>query len=163
MSDIVWAINPERDSVIDLLRRMRRHAEEVFAADSIKLVFTTTPAADDLRLGPVLRRDLFLIFKEAVNNAARHSGGTCVEVEVRVEEQSLFLRVEDNGKGFDGNQDSSGQGLISMRRRAQKIGGSLEIESRAGHGTTVRLRAPYRPSSWFSLPERVGDTSATKA
>ena len=158
MSDIVWAINPERDSVIDLLRRMRRHAEEVFASELIKLEFLAPPSGDHLKLGPVLRRDLFLIFKEAVNNAARHSHCTRVEIELSVDGAFLLLRVEDNGTGFDADYDKGGQGLISMRRRAKKMGGTLDIDSRAGQGTIVRLRAPWRSSRWSHLPEHVGDS-----
>ena len=73
MSDIVWAINPRRESVVDLIRRMRQHAEEVFTLRDIKLRFDADDALDSSRLGMDVRRDLLLIFKEAVSNAARHS------------------------------------------------------------------------------------------
>src|SRR6202011_4530121 len=97
------------------------------------------------------------IFKEAVHNAARHSSCTRVEIEVRVDGHFVLLRVEDNGIGFDLDHENGGQGLISMRRRAQKMAGTLDIDSRAGRGTSVRLRAPWRSKWWSPLPERVGD------
>ena len=73
MSDIVWAINPKRESVADLIRRMRQHAEEVFTLRDIELRFNADGAHDSSRLGIDVRRELLLTFKEAVNNAARHS------------------------------------------------------------------------------------------
>ena len=69
MSDIVWAVNPERDTFIDVQRRMRRHAEEIVAGQSTMLTFAAPGADEKLQMGAALRRDLLLIFKEAVNNA----------------------------------------------------------------------------------------------
>jgi signal transduction histidine kinase len=142
MSDIVWAINPNRDSLLDLVRRMRRHAEEVFTTRDIGLEFRAPGADDHFKLGVDVRRDLFLIFKEAVNNVARHSGCSQVEIDFRAEGSELLLQVSDNGVGFDPELESQGQGLMSMRRRAQARGGSLEIESQPGGGTTTKCRVP---------------------
>jgi len=142
MSDIVWAINPERDSLLDLVRRMRRHAEEIFTTRDIGLEFRTPGADDHLKLGVDVRRDFFLIFKEAVNNVARHSRCTKVEIDLRADGSELLLQVSDNGAGFDPSEESEGQGLMSMRRRAQARGGSLEIDSRPGGGTTTTCRLP---------------------
>ena len=142
MSDIVWAINPKRDSLLDLVRRMRRHAEEIFTTREIGLEFRAPGADDHLKLGVDVRRDLFLIFKEAVNNVARHSRCTNVEIDFRADGSELLLQVSDDGAGFDPARESEGQGLMSMRRRAHARGGSLEIESRPGGGTTIRCRVP---------------------
>jgi signal transduction histidine kinase/ligand-binding sensor domain-containing protein len=142
MSDIVWAINPKRDSLLDVARRMRRHAEEVFAAGNVSLAFLAPEADGASRVGISVRRDLFLIFKEAVNNAARHSRCTHVAIDLRAEDSWLELRVIDDGAGFDSKAESEGQGLASLRRRADKMGGRIQIESHPGQGTTVRLRVP---------------------
>jgi signal transduction histidine kinase/ligand-binding sensor domain-containing protein len=142
MSDIVWAINPKRDSLLDVVRRMRRHAEEVFAAGNVSLTFTAPETDGTLRVGISMRRDLFLIFKEAVNNAARHSRCTQVAIDLRAEGSWLELRVSDDGAGFDSTAESEGQGLASISRRAAMMGGKIEVESHPGQGTTVRLRVP---------------------
>jgi signal transduction histidine kinase len=142
MSDIIWAINPERDSLIDLTRKMRQHAEEVFTLRDIELKFTAPDAAQDLKCDVNVRRDLYLVFKESVNNAARHSGCSKVEVELRVEGASLTLTVSDNGRGFDPAARTEGNGLLSTRRRAAALGGELILESRAGGGASVRLTVP---------------------
>ena len=142
MSDIVWAINPARDSLLDLTRRMRQHADEIFTLRGIELRFNALGAHDGLKLGVDVRRDLLLIFKEAVNNSARHSRCSRVEIDLRVEDSRLLLIVVDNGVGFDPSLESDGQGVMSMRRRAQRLKGVVEITSRSGLGTTVRLTLP---------------------
>jgi signal transduction histidine kinase len=142
MSDIVWAINPARDSLLDLTRRMRQHAEEIFTLRGIELRFSAPGTYDELRLGVDVRRDLLLIFKEAVNNSARHSRCSRVEIDQRVEGSRLVLTVVDNGGGFDPSLESEGQGLTSMRRRAQRLKGTLEITSGTDAGTTVTLTIP---------------------
>ena len=152
MSDIVWAINPERDTLIDLVRRMRGHAEEVVAGKATALLFSTAGADDNQQIGAALRRDLFLIFKEAVNNAVRHSACSQLQIGLRIEGRSLEMRVADDGRGFDSSVESMGHGLASMFRRARKMDGSLEIDSQPGRGTTVLLRVSLHDSRW--LPPR---------
>ena len=142
MGDIVWAISPERDRLLDLVRRMRQHAEEIFTRRDIRLDFHAPEHEQQLRIGVDVRRDLFLVFKEATNNAARHSGCTRVQIDFRAEGQWLLLRIADNGAGFDAASESEGQGLASMRRRALALGGALAVESRAGQGTSISLKVP---------------------
>ncbi|MGH9845470.1 MAG: sensor histidine kinase, partial [Blastocatellia bacterium] len=148
MSDIVWAINPERDSLIDLTRKMRQHAEEVFTLRDVELKFTAPDAARDLKLDAHVRRDLYLIFKETVNNAARHSGCARVEIELRVEGERLSLTISDDGRGFDPAARTEGNGLLSMRRRSAALGGELILESRCDGGTRMRLTIPLA-QSWL--------------
>jgi two-component sensor histidine kinase len=142
MSDIVWAINPKRESLLDLIRRMRQHADEIFTQRAIHLRFNAPDAADGLRLGVDVRRDLLLIFKEAVNNAARHSRCSRVEIDLRVERSRLVLAVVDDGVGFDASMEREGQGVTSMQRRAQRLNGTLDITSGKGVGTRVTLYIP---------------------
>lgn len=139
MSDIVWAINPARDSLRDLVRRMRRHAEELFTGREVELDFLAPGDDSNLKLGVNVRRDLFLVYKEAVNNAARHAGATKVEVELKSNQAGLSLRVADNGKGFTPDTDGDGNGLLNMQRRATNLGGKFTLTSSAGAGTTILL------------------------
>ncbi|MCY7345815.1 MAG: histidine kinase [Pyrinomonadaceae bacterium] len=140
MNDIVWAIAPEHDSLLDLTRRMRQHAEEVFSYREIDLSFNATDA--DLKLSVGVRRDVLLIFKESVNNAAKHSDCTKVEIDFNLHGANLNLRIADNGKGFDSNENYDGQGLRSMTRRARALGGNLQIESSKLHGTIIEFNLP---------------------
>jgi signal transduction histidine kinase/ligand-binding sensor domain-containing protein len=141
LNDIVWAINPKRDSFQDLTHRMRRFASDLSSARGIDLHFLAPTLATDLKAGADLRRETFLIFKESVNNALRHAGCTHIEIQLSVENGWLELSVKDNGRGFDG-QCESGNGLPSMRRRAAKLGGFFNVSSNPGHGTRVWLKAP---------------------
>jgi len=155
MSDIVWAISPDRDSLHELARKMREHAEEVFAAGDIRLAFDLPDAARDARLGVNMRRDIYLIFKEAVNNAARHAGCSRVDVELRFDSARLTLTVTDDGTGFDPDAGSDGNGLLNMRRRAERLAGTLGIVSGPG-GTTVRLEVPFRKTRQPGHPASIG-------
>jgi signal transduction histidine kinase/ligand-binding sensor domain-containing protein len=154
MSDIVWAINPRKDHLHDLTQRMRRFASDVLSAKDIDFEFIAPPHADNLALGANVRREVFLIFKEAVNNVVKHSQATVVAIGFDVAGDRLRLQIRDNGNGFvppaPGTVSSAdlfsdqrgGNGLISMRRRAADLGGEYSLESSPGHGTTVILELP---------------------
>ena len=142
MSDIVWAINPNKDQLSDLVQRMRRFASDLFTARQIEFTFAAPGEAQTLKIGADLRRQVFLIFKEAVNNIARHAACTAAEIEMRVENRWLLMKVVDDGPGFDTTQLSEGQGLASMRARAKSLGGELQIISNHENGTSVLLKVP---------------------
>jgi signal transduction histidine kinase len=86
-----------------------------------------------------MRRQLYLVFKEAVNNAARHSGCSSIALVLRVDGSRLWLEVTDDGAGFDLQDHAEGNGLTSMRRRAARLGAAFDVFSARGAGTTVRL------------------------
>jgi signal transduction histidine kinase len=153
MSDIVWAINPERDHLGDLTQRMRRFASDVFTAREIDFHFRFPDAERDVRVGANLRRELFLIFKEAVNNSVRHSECTEAEIEFKMDGNRVFLNLRDNGRGFDVLSKSNGHGLASMRARAEGLGGSLEIMSDQGSGTTLTFVIPLAHQDGGSVTE----------
>ncbi len=142
MSDIVWAINPRHDHLDDLVHRMRRFAGDFLSAGKIQFELEVKGRAG-ISLGANARRDVFLIFKESLHNALRHSGCAAIRAEVRAEGGWLRMRVADDGKGFavDG-APNGGHGLESMRRRAAKLGGGVTIASSEGAGTSVELVVP---------------------
>jgi signal transduction histidine kinase len=142
MSDIVWAINPRHDHLRDLQQRMRRFASDMFAARNIEFVFRAPAADRDLKLSADMRREIFLVFKEAVNNAVRHSDCTHAEIDLSREGDWLALRVSDNGKGLPACENGAGHGLLNMQARAKTLGGEVTIASAADRGTTIALRVP---------------------
>jgi len=146
MSDIVWAVNPAHDRLGDLVHRMRRFASDVFTAREIAFRFEAT-LPDDLPLGTDLRRHVLLVFKEAVHNAARHSGCASAEATVALVDGCLRVSLRDDGKGFDPRARGDGHGLGSMRARARDLAGTLDVRSSAGAGTTVSLTVPLRGRS----------------
>lgn len=142
MSDIVWAIDPKADTLLDLTRKMRQHADEVFTLRDIELKFNAPGAKESLRLGVDVRRDLLLIFKEAVNNAARHSKCTKVRVDMQLQASRLLLEIEDNGIGFDDSVETQGHGVRSMKQRVRSLAGTLEFVPNPGSGTIIRVNIP---------------------
>ncbi|HEY6120757.1 MAG TPA: two-component regulator propeller domain-containing protein, partial [Pyrinomonadaceae bacterium] len=146
MSDIVWAVNPEKDHLVDLTQRMRRFASDAFVARHINFEFSKPEVDHDhnLKIRSDLRRELFLIFKESVNNAVRHSGCSKADICLQILGSKIVLQICDNGFGFDPALINDGNGLVSMRCRAAAIGGALQIVSRPGAGTTVLLTAPLK-------------------
>jgi ligand-binding sensor domain-containing protein/signal transduction histidine kinase len=150
MSDIVWAIDPQHDSAQDLSQRMRRFASDVFTARQMSLDFRVSGAEQSPSLRADLRRELFLVFKEAVNNVVRHSGATHVEAQLTIQSGRLLLSLCDDGNGFDIAAATPGNGLKNMRSRAMHLEGVLDISSASGHGTAIRLEIPLerRFQSW---------------
>jgi two-component sensor histidine kinase len=148
MSDIVWAINPKRDRLSDLTQRMRRFSSDVFTARNVAFDFTAPESRQDTRMGADMRREVFLIFKEAVNNIVRHSNCSKAKIEFRLEAGSLDLLLIDNGRGFDAKGVKDGNGLASMNQRAAKLGGDLQVISSPESGTTVKLKVPFATRVW---------------
>jgi signal transduction histidine kinase len=143
MGDLVWAINPKNDGGDRLLQRMENFAADLCAVKGVTFSFQSDPKMNNLSIGIETRRNIFLIFKEAVNNALKYSGCTQLKVETFLEGSKLLLRVEDNGTGFDMSVHGNGNGLVNMQTRAAEIGGRLNILSpAAGGGCTIVLQCP---------------------
>jgi signal transduction histidine kinase len=146
MSDIVWAIDPRKDNFHDVLQRMRRFAADIFTAKGIKFRFDAPEFDERVQFGADVRRELFVIYKEAVNNIARHSGANQASIRIYIVGESLSLEISDNGHGFDveGLNSSTfspgmgGNGLANIRKRAAGLGADLKIES-SEHGTHISL------------------------
>ncbi len=147
MSDIVWAINPHRDSVLELARRMREFAEEIFVEKNVRVLFDAPDELKPIKIAMDTRRDLYLIFKEAVTNSAKYSECTQIEIVFQVENGEIFLEIKDNGRGFDDSSKSDGNGLENMQTRAGKFGAACKISSKIGGGTKIAIRAPIEKRS----------------
>jgi len=147
MSEIVWAIDPSQDRLGDLVHRMRRFAGDLFTPSGVQVRFQAPgPEEDNPEMGADVRRQIFLIFKEALHNIARHSGASAVRIDFYLDKGCLWLNLADNGKGFDPDHIPRGHGLSSMEQRARQLGGDLTVETAPGHGTTIRLRVPLGQS-----------------
>ncbi len=142
MNDIVWAVNPRHDHFEALVHRMRRFASDMLS--DLDLQFHAEDLPPDLKIPLDYRRPLFLIFKEAVNNVARHAGATAASVRVAVEASAVKLIVEDNGRGFDPTATARGEGLGSLRKRVRDLGGTAEWTSMPGRGTRFEAVLPLR-------------------
>ena len=139
MRDIVWAINPSRDSLYDLINKMRQFAEDTLIEKDINLIFNAPTEQQKLKISMDTRRELYLIFKEAVNNTAKYSNCSKVEIDFAIIGKEIILIVKDNGKGFDISQDFEGNGLKNMKRRAENLKGKFEIDSTQGTNISVKF------------------------
>ena len=142
MSDIVWAVNPHKDRMMDLERRMHHAANEILFVRDIRFSFQTRGYKEDQIVPTNVRREVLMVFKESLNNIVRHSGCSNVQIQFSLNKRVLDLVVTDDGKGFPASTNAEGNGLINMRKRAKNAGGTLEIKSISGDGTTIHLRVP---------------------
>ena len=144
MSDIVWSVDPKNDDAASLIERMRGFGADLLSVQDIVLHFNTSPGLAERKLSAEQRRNLFLIYKEAMHNAAKYAHCASVTVTLSSKGRELVLSIRDDGAGFDpANVDSyNGNGLGNMRTRAGSIRARVEVVSTPGKGTEVRVVAP---------------------
>ncbi len=145
LSDIVWNINPQFDSPENLFIRMKRYAADMFEGKDIETDMSFPENISDFRMSMGQRRDVYLIFKEAINNAAKYSKATKAQVAVTVVNNIIELTVADNGIGFKEDKEIRGNGLQNMKQRAAIWNAGFSIQSEPDGGTTVSLRMPLVP------------------
>lgn len=139
LGDIVWLVNPRRDSLYELFLRLKDSYADLFAHAGAQLEVADLSPFEAVRLPMPYRQNLHLLFQEALRNALRHSGCRRAELTVTLHGRRLDVVLRDDGHGFDAESGSGqGEGLETMRRRAERLGGRLTIESSA-EGTAVRF------------------------
>ena len=153
MSDIVWAINTRNDKLDNLVNRMRGFAVQVSEAQQIRLHLAENEDLPDMPLDMYERKNLYLIFKEAITNAAKYAACKNVWIDFSNKSRVLEMKITDDGKGFDISSASEhpgnlggGNGLVNMRKRADDLKGDLHISSGLGKGTEVVLRMKLKKS-----------------
>jgi signal transduction histidine kinase/ligand-binding sensor domain-containing protein len=139
LDEIVWAVDPENDTLDGLATYISQFATEFFMDGSVICRVKVPALLPDLRLTTEVRHNLFLAVKEALNNVARHAGASEVTVNLTVGGRAVVITIEDNGCGFDVAADTRRHGQANLRQRLADIGGSCQVESRPGSGTKVTL------------------------
>ncbi|MFN8349246.1 MAG: two-component regulator propeller domain-containing protein [Spirosomataceae bacterium] len=144
MSDIVWSIDPQNDTLAKVAERIRIFANDLCDSGNIECSFTyqAGPSVTTRKLGSDIVSSLVLIAKEALNNAVRHAQCTRLTVHIEASSSQLRLRITDDGIGFVMSELPRINGLTNMRRRAEKSGGKLEIISGPNKGTKVYVEFP---------------------
>lgn len=147
INDIIWTINSSNDKVSQLANRIRAYASEISESGKWEINLYVDEKILDTDISMVHRRNFYMVYKEAVNNAIKYSEGSVIIVRFEKIHNDFRLEVKDNGKGFDpdnplnGNK-MGGNGLINMKRRANEMQGNLVIDSKPGIGTRVVLTCP---------------------
>lgn len=137
MRDIVWSIHPEQDAMPEMAARMREYIHRLDLPEGMQIQFDAEASTlKNTEIDMRARRNLFLVFKEALNNAIKYSQASVIQVSLTVHGNKLQLLLLDNGKGFDPNHTIAGNGLRTMKQRMEETGGTLKIVP-AHPGTSV--------------------------
>lgn len=143
LRDTVWMINPDNDSVERLFEKMRSFAVKILAPQGILLDFDNkTVNQKPLKISMEQRYNAYMMFKEAVNNLAKHSEATLATVKIEQNKEAIFIEINDNGKGFVVAENHDGNGLRNFERRSKLSLISIEVKSTPSVGTTIRMEIP---------------------
>ncbi len=138
LGDIVWSIDPHHDSLAGLAERVRAHAERMLKWSKVEHTIECAHEGPDRSLDPAVKHDIYLIYREALNNAIKYAKAGHIETRFHTSSTSLVFEVKDNGVGLPAHQ-GNGHGLANMRHRAARCGADLSVESREDQGTRIRF------------------------
>lgn len=142
VKDMLWALNPELDNGQELLLRLKDFGEELFADSGIQFSVKSSGDLQQLKLPLDQKRHLLLLFKEAMHNALKHSGAQLVLLEAKLDNVEVTFSLSDNGKGFGISGVQEGEGLKSMKNRAEKLQSNLLLQSSQA-GSFVGVSIPF--------------------
>jgi signal transduction histidine kinase len=143
MDQIIWALNPKNDNLEGLASYIRRFAFEYLEPAPIECVFDFPEEMPDRELSVEVRRNIYLVSREAFHNVVKHSGATKVRVSLVLNDHGFRILIKDNGNGFEIDKlDFKGNGLVNMKKRMNDIGGEIVIRSSAGEGTEILIDLP---------------------
>ena len=138
MSEIIWAMNPQNDTLENLLAYIREQSHQYFESMDMHFEIYFPDAVPDIKLSNEQRRNLYLVTREALNNAMKHSGATCIQLKLEIQKKTCCFSVTDNGKGINEKVNKPGSnGLRNMNKRMEDIEGSIEWLS-LERGTIVK-------------------------
>jgi signal transduction histidine kinase len=140
MSQIIWALNPKNNTLEGLVAYLRRFVNEYLEPTTINCSFDLPEPSPVRALSVEVRRNIYLVVREALHNVVKHSGATEVLISMKVNEHGFRITVKDDGNGFDPDKmEFPGNGLVNMRKRMKDIGGKLLIRSKTEEGTEILL------------------------
>ncbi|MDJ1482572.1 sensor histidine kinase [Cytophagaceae bacterium YF14B1] len=139
INDLIWTIKPDNDVLERTIVRMKEFANPLLESRNIRFVFVADDSLSQALLDMNIRKFLYLIFKEAINNVVKYAKATSVTVQLRESKGMISMEIADDGIGFDPGNVRRGNGLNNMQARASELGGKLVIDSQSGQGTRIRL------------------------
>ncbi len=140
MGQIVWAMNPENDTLENLTAYIRAYTVDFFDESFVECIFTFPDEINTIKLTQQQRRNIFLVIKESLNNILKYAESSEVQIQLFIQSKQLHLIICDNGKGFDISQTRRfGNGLINMKKRMEEVGGEYQIQSILNKGTTTTI------------------------
>lgn len=140
MDDIIWSVNPRNDAMSNILVRMKEVAADFLEPKNILYEIIIAPELMKSKLPMEKRREVFLIYKEALNNIAKYSQCKNVCIHFSQSGSRMILKIEDDGIGFDEKLMTSGNGIHNMQDRARLLKGKIDFTSKENHGTVIMLK-----------------------
>ena len=148
LDEIVWAVNPKNDELTSLMTYFSQFTQHLAGLTSLRCRFEIPEQLPRLPLNSEQRHSLFLAFKEALQNAVKHAAASSLRVSIAVQDRTLTIILEDDGRGFEaGTSRDGGNGLCNMRERLEQLGGRCEISTAPGKGTRVSFQVPVGQES----------------
>lgn len=140
LDDIVWLVNPGKDSFQKLIERLEEFAADMAGIKNIELKIDVDTHLRQMNMPVDRRRDIYLFCKEAINNAIKYSNADLIELTMKeLDNKQIGLYITDNGNGFDPQKVRNGNGLTNMQQRASAINGRFALQTSPGLGTTLSL------------------------
>ncbi|MBK5285392.1 MAG: hypothetical protein JJE25_08295, partial [Bacteroidia bacterium] len=144
MNGIIWALNTENDTLPNLIAYIRKQAYAMFEDSTINLTMNISELVEEIPVSGEVRRNIFLVVKEALHNVLKYSQATEVSLSMEMHSGALNISISDNGRGFvlNGKPTGGGTGIANMKKRMKESGSTVEITSSIGNGTSVLLKCP---------------------
>jgi signal transduction histidine kinase len=140
LSDIVWSVSPEHNSLKNLRQKLEEYAKEMASVKNIKVLSTVPESLPELQLPVETLHNIYLLCKEAINNAVKYSNASLLELNVHHSDHLIEFTIRDNGRGFDIATVKKGNGLMNMQKRADEINAKLCMKSAPLQGTIILLK-----------------------
>jgi signal transduction histidine kinase/ligand-binding sensor domain-containing protein len=142
MDDIIWSVNSRNDTVVETLARMRRYAADLFDNSSITCHLQLDETSESQKMGMEQRRDVFLIYKEALNNILKHAAAQNAWITVWQTHQSFRMIIKDDGRGFQPDTPTDRNGMKNLQTRVERWKGTIRVDSAPGKGTSIEMNIP---------------------
>jgi signal transduction histidine kinase len=139
LSDIVWLINPEQDTIMDMFGRLGEYGKQMTRVREMQMKIELPAGLAGKHISMEARRNIYLICKEAINNATKYSLGRMLTLQVKADGQYMVFSVTDDGIGFDEAVARRGNGLVNMQKRAEDIGAVFRMNTAINMGTSIEL------------------------
>ena len=144
MDDIIWSVNSRNDSLEETMARMRRYAAELFDNSETNCHLQLEEKRSNKKLSMEQRRDVYLIYKEALTNIHKHAVAKNIWINVDQNQNHLLMQIKDDGKGFSDDLLTHRNGLKNLRSRVEKWDGKIGIQSKENKGTVIEIKIPLK-------------------
>ena len=143
LDEIIWAVTTSKNSLDQLAGYLVQSAQDLISPSGLRFELEMPQHIPALPMSTELRHNVFLVAKEALNNAVKHSRACCVRLEMHHDSQRATLIISDDGRGFSMTEAAgAGNGLANMQKRAENVGAAFQLSSQPGQGTRVEIRFP---------------------